>query len=480
LDGFQNGARFAVKQKRGKGRVFLLQGKGLHQAKKKAELGRILNLCAPPDVTISREEVFYLHRVKDGHDVYFFVNSTQENLGTVAISFEQKMRPELWNPNSGEIQPLHVFDMKNGRVTIQLDFPASESHIVVMKETLPKSYLSSSNLRIEQFDENAVVGYGNSSQATAFAVVKSGRTAKRVKVATKRALKPINFGREFDFKLEDDNVLCIGNWRMTIENGEGYAAGFHQSEFDDSGWLNVTQGAWEMQLPQERDQEIYPVTLWYRTSFDIVDLPPNTRLLIDGFSGSEHLLFVNRQPVSDHGRRSKLDAEIKELNIQPYLQTGRNVVAVKLTVTRRTDGILDLLKIIGDFALEKNGESYKIVAPKKRLKIGDWTKQGYPFFSGTATYSAEIEISKKYLDGKLFLEAECGEDVLEASVNNRARIVPWHPYRIDITDLVDAGKNRIELKVTNTLINILEGVQKASGLFSPPRIVHEHRYEFML
>ncbi len=494
LDDFQNGARFAVKQKRGKGKVFVVQGKGLHQAKKKAELKRILNLCAPPDVTISREEVFYLHRVKDGRDVYFFVNTGQQDLGRVEITFEQKMRPELWNPNTGEILPIHVFDVKDGRVVIELDFPASESHLVVMKEPLPESFISASNLQIEQFDENGIVGYGNPAQATAFAVVKNGRAVKRLKSPTKKALKPINFGRELDFKLEDDNALCIGKWKMTIENGDGYASGFHLPEFDDSGWLNVTQGAWEMQLPHERAQEIYPVTLWYRTSFLIGDLPPNTRLLIDGFSGSEHLLFVNGQPVNDPGRRSKLDAEIKELNIQPYLQVGRNLVAVKLTAMRRTDGILDLLKIIGDFTLEGGGKSaanagteskslpaadFKIIAAKSRLKIGDWTRQGYPFFSGTASYSAEVEIPEKYLSGKLFLEADCGEDVLEVNVNGHTRVVPWHPYRVDITDMVRAGKNYFTLKVTNTVINILEGVQQASGLFSPPRIVHEHQYKLL-
>ncbi|HEX9652821.1 MAG TPA: glycosyl hydrolase [bacterium] len=490
LDGFQNGARFTVKQKRGKGKAFVMQGKGLHQSRKKAELKRILNLCAPPDVTISREEVFYLHRVKDGHDIYFFVNTLQQDLGGVEISFEQKMRPELWNPNTGDSQPLQVYDVKNGRVTIMLDFPASESHVVVMREVLPKSYVSSSNLQIAQFDETSIVGYGNPSQAHAFAVVKNGRNVKRFKSPAKRVLKPIKLGREFDFKLHDDNVLCLGNWKMTIARGDGVTMGFHHPQFDDSGWLNVTHGAWEMQLAQERDQETYPVTLWYRTAFEIGDLPSNTRVLIDGFSGSSRQLFVNGQPVTDAGRRSQLDAEIKEVNIQPFVKAGRNVVAVKLIVTRRTDGILDLLKIIGDFALASRkagtdlesvpAAGLKIVAPKSRLKIGDWTQQGYPFFSGSASYTAKVEIAEKYLSGRLFLETDCGEDVLEVIVNDHTRVVPWHPYRVEITDLIRAGKNTITLKVTNTVINILEGVRKASGLFSPPRISHEHRYEFTL
>ncbi len=90
---------------------------------------------------------------------------------------------------------------------------------------------------------------------------------------------------------------------------------------------------------------------------------------------------------------------------------------------------------------------------------------------------ADFDLSRAYTEGKLFLEIECGESVLEVSLNgNTSHVIPWHPYRIDITDWVTAGKNRIELKVTNTLINFLEGIQQPSGLLARPRLIHLHRY----
>jgi len=111
------------------------------------------------------------------------------------------------------------------------------------------------------------------------------------------------------------------------------------------------------------------------------------------------------------------------------------------------------------------------------ISVGDWTTQGYPFYSGTGIYRAEINVPAKYLEGRLFLEVGCGDDVLEVTVNGRpGGVAPWHPYRLELTGLLNAGKNIVELKVTNTLINILEGVQKASGIFGAPRIVHEHKY----
>jgi hypothetical protein len=233
-----------------------------------------------------------------------------------------------------------------------------------------------------------------------------------------------------------------------------------------------------MQLPQERDEDSYPVTLWYRTSFEMEYLPSNTRLLIDGFSGEQYKLFVNGNELKDRGKRSQLDAEIKEVNIQPFLKKGRNIVTVKLIVARRTDGILDLLKIIGDFALAVENNGYKIVAPKQAIEIGDWTQQGYPFYSGTGVYETESDVTESYLNGKLFLNVDCGEDVLEMSINSsHSKIVPWHPYHIDVSDWIRAGKNKIVLQVTNTLINLLEAMQKKSGIFKEPCLRYMNRYE---
>jgi hypothetical protein len=223
----------------------------------------------------------------------------------------------------------------------------------------------------------------------------------------------------------------------------------------------------------------YPVTLWYRTKFEASVVPANLRLFIDGFSGSGYQLFINGCANNDRGTRSKLDAEIREINIAPYVHEGSNSIAVRLVVGRRTDGILDLLKLVGDFALEERSEgTFAIIPANKEIAAGDWTAQGYPFYSGTGIYRVEFDLPERYTGGKLFLEADCGEDVLEVCVNgSKGMIAPWHPYRIDVSEFVRGGTNTLELCVTNTLINVLEGVRKASGLLSALKLVHHHTYQ---
>ncbi len=474
LADFHNGKTSGVKvlRRNGKGRVYFLKGTGLARGGRK-DLQRVLTASLKPDVTVASEDVFYLHRRKDGYDIYFLVNTSQEPRNGVRMTFEQVGRPELWDANSGEITPLYAYDVSRGRLSLTLDFPPAESRIVVMTAEGPGVHVSDSNLVVETLETSAITGYARDGGNEIHARIVAGKRSTLLKKKAKRHLKPILLPAEMEFTALNDNALLLSHWKMTMGDDREYAS----AEYNDRPWLDVTNGAWEMQLGEERDVASYPVTLWYRTRFEATVVPANLRLLIDGFSGPGYTLFINGAEVADKGRRARLDAEIKEIDIASMVHAGINSVAVRLVVGRRTDGILDPLKLVGAFALEPVGAGYRIAAPKERVHTGDWTTQGYPFYSGTCAYKAEVVLPAGYAGGKLFLEAACGEDVLEVRVNDQpGKTAPWHPYRLDITDQMREGSNTFELRVTNTLINMLEGVQKESGLAARARIVHHHRY----
>ncbi|MGE5431316.1 MAG: glycosylhydrolase-like jelly roll fold domain-containing protein, partial [Syntrophomonadaceae bacterium] len=478
IEQYKDGQEF--KGLKTKKNVSLFGGKGKSKPERRHELGKLLNKLIEPDVVINNEDVFYLHRIKDGYDIYFIVNTGQKDIGQVEISFEKAGSPELWDPDSGEIKPMYVYQVKNGRTVVNLNFAESQSHVVILRNSLKKPFITATNLVVENMDAKKITGYAENNDKEVFARVETSNGAKRLKTNQMKTHAPIKLGRTFNFDIKEDNALLIGKWKMKVEEEPG-SENYSDPSFDDSDWLNVTNGAWEMQIPQERDNETYPVTLWYRTSFEIADLPKETKLLIDGFSGKEHALFLNGREIKDKGQRSYLDAEIKEINISSYIHEGINHVAVRLIAQRRTDGILDLLKITGKFSLAKTGEDYKIVRMEDKIKIGDWTKQGYPFFSGTGTYETGFTVPEGYINGKFFLETDIGEDVLEVSLNGKeGKVVPWHPYRLDITDMIQPGENTIRLKVTNTLINVLEAVQKKSGILAEPVITFRPLYVISL
>jgi hypothetical protein len=474
LKEFQNGAVFNVHTN---GNVHVISGKGLYQERKQEELRSLIESCITPDITINNENILYLHRIKDDFDIYFFVNTQQEDQGEVEISFEKAGRPELWNANTGNIEPLQVYQIKNGRLSIKIPFPKSESHIVILRADTESRHIDETNLQIESVTDQYVTGWMTDKADKAFVRITSGGPLLVYSEDEKPPLKPLKLGEKFSFHIEEDNVHCISNWKMKIAENTDSVDKFVRPDYNDQDWLDVTLGAWEMQLPMERDEETYPVDLWYRTSFHAEYIPENLSLLVDGWSGSQYQLYINGEYIKDQGDRSEIDAEIKSIPIKKYLQIGENSIVIHLTVNKRTDGILDLLRLTGNFSLTKRKDQYVINEPVTNLITGDWTKQGYPYFSGTGIYKTEIEIAEEYTKGKLFLEADCGEDVLSVLINNHKEVVlPWHPYRLDITDFVKPGKNQIMLKVTNTLINMLEAVEKESGVLKEPIIRHYHQY----
>jgi hypothetical protein len=73
------------------------------------------------------------------------------------------------------------------------------------------------------------------------------------------------------------------------------------------------------------------------------------------------------------------------------------------------------------------------------------------------------------------------DDVIDVSVNGRpAGVRLWHPYEVEVTDLLTSGNNEIAIDVTNTLANLLNAVARPSGLAGPPRLLARASFEFDL
>ncbi len=109
------------------------------------------------------------------------------------------------------------------------------------------------------------------------------------------------------------------------------------------------------------------------------------------------------------------------------------------------------------FQAERGGPEAAIAAD-----AGSWSDSADPrirYFSGTGTYSREIALARRDLGtGRLLLDlGEVGE-LADVVVNGRSLRTLWKPpYRLDITDALVPGANRIELRVTNLWVNRLIG-----------------------
>lgn len=85
------------------------------------------------------------------------------------------------------------------------------------------------------------------------------------------------------------------------------------------------------------------------------------------------------------------------------------------------------------------------------------------YFSGTATYTTEVEVPANYLGHDRRLTLDLGEVSIaaEVSINGKDVQTLWHPpYTVDVTDYLRAGTNKLEIAVTNQWNNRLVGEER--------------------
>ncbi|WP_343671234.1 glycosyl hydrolase [Chitinophaga sp.] len=85
---------------------------------------------------------------------------------------------------------------------------------------------------------------------------------------------------------------------------------------------------------------------------------------------------------------------------------------------------------------------------------------GIKYFSGTATYIKNINLRSGAIvkGAQLWLDLGDVKNLAEVVVNGKPLGIVWKkPFRIDVTSALQAGKNKLEIKVTNLWVNRLIG-----------------------
>jgi alpha-L-rhamnosidase len=95
--------------------------------------------------------------------------------------------------------------------------------------------------------------------------------------------------------------------------------------------------------------------------------------------------------------------------------------------------------------------------PRTLDELVSWTQfPEFREFSGTASYRSEFSLSEAYSRPQTRLELDIGEvqDIAEVFINGVETGVVWkHPYSLDVTGAVKAGRNQLDIRVTNRLFN---------------------------
>ncbi|QMW04335.1 glycosyl hydrolase [Spirosoma foliorum] len=132
--------------------------------------------------------------------------------------------------------------------------------------------------------------------------------------------------------------------------------------------------------------------------------------------------------------------------------------ATSLTVS----GINSPTELAGDWQVSfpPNMGAPEQITLSKLIPLNTHSQDGVKYFSGTATYAKTLTIpaTAKAKGKQLFLDLGQVEVIANVIVNGKDLGTLWkRPYRIDITDAVNVGANKLEIKVTNLWPNRLIG-----------------------
>lgn len=133
------------------------------------------------------------------------------------------------------------------------------------------------------------------------------------------------------------------------------------------------------------------------------------------------------------------------------------------------------LPLPGSLLMEVTGpwQAYDVADQPLDLPCpGDWARQaGWETFAGRLSFRTIFTLTAHQATQPLFLELGQVGDIAEVLLNNTAvGVCAWAPYILRIDAHTQAGPNRLEVWVTNSIANYYEGIQAPSGLVGPVQV----------
>ncbi len=183
------------------------------------------------------------------------------------------------------------------------------------------------------------------------------------------------------------------------------------------------------------------------------------------------------------------DHAFKKLDISGLMQVGENVIETRVLFTQSDevyeniekgkifeseknkltyDMEIEAMYLVGDFGVVGNGTyetiphkasfftgDFVLTAPAKSVTLQNIERQGFLFFSGELTLKKTFTLAEGDT-ARIFAFEKSGVNAIRVKVNGQdlGRIL-WAPYSMDLSSVLVAGENTVEITLVNNLRNLL-------------------------
>jgi hypothetical protein len=151
-------------------------------------------------------------------------------------------------------------------------------------------------------------------------------------------------------------------------------------------------------------------------------------------------------------------------DIKNFIVKGFNRVSFRtVNLSGSPDTIVYPPLVAGSFSIIRGARGWTIDKPFSIAGYDSWTKYGFPYLSGSGTYRQDFELPSGYKRIVLKFTQTSGPVSIKLNQKNLG-VFNWHPMEIDITTSCEQRRNSLEVRVMNTLDNLLRMNGRASGL----------------
>lgn len=387
--------------------------------------GKIFEIL-PPEYEFSvhpaegAENLLFHHRrsLADG-DLVFLANTDPANGVSGSIASAKFSRAESWDAFEGTNAPYPTAE-ESGKALVSFDLPPGGSLLLCLKPGKggKESFSESSAPRLLETAESAV-----------------------------SRLEP--------------NVLTLDYCDLTMGGRTEKDLYFYDAQLRTYKAHGLGCNPWDSAVQYRTnilDLDRFPAGSGFSAAFHFEAVPGTETASIQAVVERPHLfkVSVNGRPVEPKAGAWWLDKAFGVFDVGPHLRPGRNTIVLKAApFTIHSE--LESIYLRGDFGLEPAKKGFRLV-PAADLSIGSWKSRGMPFYGQTVAYGKSLNLPSAPAAGERY-EVELGSWTgasAEVRVNGvSAGLIAFAPFRREITKLLTAGENRIEVVVCGTLKNTL-------------------------